>query len=451
MKHPKWFSTGIEGLIKSTRKQAKNKKIVITNYGSRLNKGTTALLKCTIWTLENSIPDSEFAVFTYHPEIESELKNLKVFGVIWRPSRAEILPSLHRFLKCGVWAILQRYLHLDLRALIDEERICEYYTADAIVNTGGDLLTESYGTLSFLTSIINLLIALLLNVPVVLYSESIGPFKRIWNRTVAKFLLSNVKIIILRENISRNYLKELGVKGVPIYVTADQAFLLRPAPPRRVIEILYKEHACRLTQETGPLIGISASQIIYRYGFQDVIRPRDKYNKYVKVVAQITDYLIDEFNATVVFVPHVVEPGNDDRKVANDVYKIIKGKQKTVLIKREYTTEEIKGIIGQCDLFIGTRMHAMIASTSMCIPTVAIAYSYKTKGVMEDVGCKRYVLHVKDLNYDALVSLINDAWNNKTEIRKDLGLKMQRIRQRALLNGKLIRDLLNSPSIKESR
>ena len=165
-------------------------------------------------------------------------------------------------------------------------------------------------------------------------------------------------------------------------------------------------------------------------------------------MARTVDYLIDTLNATIVFIPHVTERwGNDDRTVADDICKIVIHKQKIVSIKNEYTAEEIKGIIGQCDLFIGARMHATIASTSMCVPTVAIAYSHKTHGIIgEMLGYNNYVLDVRNrsFDYDVLVSTTNDVWNNRLKIRKELELKMKHIKQRALLNSKLVKALIET-------
>ena len=49
---------------------------------------------------------------------------------------------------------------------------------------------------------------------------------------IAKFLLKRMALITLRERISKQHLEELGITNVPIYLTADSAFLLEPAPLR---------------------------------------------------------------------------------------------------------------------------------------------------------------------------------------------------------------------------
>ena len=430
----------------------KNKpvKIVIINHGHKFNKGSQALLNSRVSALRQFIPDAEFTVFTFHPEIENELQDIKVLESIGmvRLSRKTLIANktwqtMLCLLKCSLWSILHRCFHWDLKLLRNSEGLTEYYNADVIISTGGDVLTEDYGTLSFLSYVVNFLFALLLDKPVVLYAESVGPFNRWWNRVIGKSLLNRLRLITLREDISRRYLEKLNIK-TPMYLTADSAFLLEPAPVQRSREILEKE---RIKENNRPLVGISVSKIISRYGFDSLPSPSEKYRKYIEIMAQLVDHLVDVLDATVIFIPHVVARAwdNDDRKVADDIFKLTRNKESVVSIKSEYTAEETKGIIGQCDLFIGARMHATIASTSMGVPTVAIAYSHKYHGVIgEMLGYEQYVLDVREnFNSDDLISVVDDAWNNRVEIRKQLESKIEDIKERVLLNAKLVKELID--------
>jgi len=417
-------------------------KIVITNYGSRMNKGDVALLNSRIKTLKEFIPDAGFAVFTYHPEVDNkpEMKylqdiNIKFYDV---PGRVGLSP---RGILKTVTSIFKIFLYrIGLNTKLNETSgIQEYFDADIIISTGGDVLTEDYG--SPFSHFINLLFGILLNKPVVLYAESIGPFNKKWNKIITKFLFNRMSLITLREEISRKHLKELGIDKAPIYVTADSAFLLKPAPHQTIEEIMLKEG---IDKSNKRLIGVSVSKIIARYGFLGLKDNEGKYTKYINLMSKVVDYLIENLNATIIFVPHVIEPwGNDDRTVADDVINLVKNKDNCISIKREYTAEEIKGIIGKCDLFIGARMHATIASASMLVPTIAIAYSHKTHGIIgKMLGQEKYAVDIKNLDYAALISKIDDVYNNRDKIRKDLESKMDYVKERALLNAKLVRDLV---------
>jgi coenzyme F420 hydrogenase subunit beta len=421
----------------------KKPKIVITNHGHRLNKGSSALLHSRIKALKKIIPDIQFSVFTYHPEIESDINdpNVKFLEIIGKFSRRNFLrnlKTLFTIIKCSLWYFLFKYFHFDLKQLRKDKGLEEYYNADVIISTGGDVLTEDYGTP--INPVTNLLFGIFLHKPVIIYAESIGPFRHWYNKVLVKFLLNRVKLITLREEISKRYLEELKIKDVPIYTTADSSFLLEPVSLEKVKEIFRKEGI----QKNNSLMGISVSKLFSRYEFPNLGFLKDRYQNYIKLMAQITDYLIKTYRASVIFIPHVIEPPrNDDRDVAEEVINLIKNKEKTLSIKNEYTPEEIRGIIGQCDLFIGARMHACIASTSMKIPTIAIAYSHKTEGIIgEMLGQKKYVLDFKTLNFDDLKSAIDDAWQNRKKIREELETRVNSIKKYILWNAELIKKII---------
>ena len=467
--------------------------ILVVNFVSRLNKGSTAILNSKIKLLSDFFPDAKFVVSAYRPEIDYtqyDVKIVKVAGKIY-PLKI-MVGQLGLSVLCGLYSVLDKYLGVKVNISIRGEKLqecanqssakarakdslgsfstlfllfrctlwtmlhkfglnvnrsfCgkklqEYYDADIVLNTGGDVLTEDYG-FPF-SHFVNLLFAILLDKPVVICAESIGPFKGRWTRFITKFVFNRTKLITLREERSLKHLQEIGVNKPLIYVTTDVAFMLEPASDERIKEILTKERF----DESMPRIGISVSKIISNYGFPELKSRKDKYNEYVKLMSKVTDYLVDTLNATIVFVPHVIGPGegSDDRIVADDICKLIKNKDKIISIKEEYTPEELKGIIGQCDLFIGARMHATIASTSMLVPTVAIAYSDKTHGIIgKMLEYEAYVLDIKDLSYDKLISKIDDAWKNREKIRKELEVKIPVVKEKAMLNWKLIKEVVDA-------
>jgi colanic acid/amylovoran biosynthesis protein len=423
-------------------------KIVFVNHGSYHNKGSAAILYSKINTLKKLIPEANFVVFTYNPEIGLHLQDVKAYKSIGSVSlsRKTLLAkdtwgTLFRLGRSGLWWVLKKFFHWDFRTLRNEAGLNEYYDADVIINTGGDCLTEDYGTFSFLTHMLNLLFVLLLMKPIVLYAESIGPFKRWWNRAITRIFLRRVTLLTVREEITQQYLKKLGINKTKVYLVADPAFLLEPASFQSVKKIIDIEGVNRRKR---PLVGMSVSRIISRYGFSNIHEPVEKHRKYIKIMAKITEYLNNTLKATVVFIPHVLEPwGNDDRDVADDIYKLLRNNRDIVSIKNEYSPEELKGIIGCCDLFVGARMHTIIASMSMGIPSIAIAYSNKAHGILgKMLGYERYVLDIKNLSYTSLSSAVNDAWTNRKQIRKELVLKMKRVKQLSLLSATLVKELV---------
>ena len=92
-------------------------------------------------------------------------------------------------------------------------------------------------------------------------------------------------------------------------------------------------------------------------------------------MAQLVDFVAENRGAQVVLIPHVIAPSwwlPDDRFVCQEICRQARNKDSVGFIGHDHTPEELKGIIGQCALFIGSRMHANIAALSMCVPTIAL-------------------------------------------------------------------------------
>ena len=409
-------------------------KILFTNTNCSWNKGSAAQVISTCETLRTLIPNLEITLMSHIPELDSKLcgiHNIKVVSAMWlwlphvRVWRFIYYRIFHPLFNI-LWAILFK-IGLNPRS-IKNPIIQEYVSADAIVDLSGDSFSDGKGGFSIgIDSTI--LFGVSLKKPIVIYSQSIGPFK--WAVTaLARYCLNEASLVIVREEITKNYLEEMGVKS-PIYLTADCAFVLEPAPYDHIENILSKEN---IDTTKKPLIGISANAML-----------DDEENNYANSMAQIIDYVIEKRNAQVVFVPHVVgiNGRGDDRVMGEKIYKLTKNKENINLIKGDYSPEELKGIIGLCDMFIGGRMHANIAAISSCIPTLATAWSHKYYGIMRTVGQEKYVCDFKTMNFEELKSKIDDLWDNKEKIREELNVKVEDQKELAWYSGELVRDLLN--------
>ena len=412
-------------------------KITITNFNSRMNKGSTALVNSTITTLSFFISDLEFTIVCFHMDYNQyPLKLIRSDGVPLT-SPTSTIKLIFNLFKCTIWYVMNKHFNKKCDFLLNTEILKNYFNSDVIINTGGDNLTEDYG--SPFTYFANILMPILLNKPVVLYAESIDNFKRWWNKIIVNFIFNRVSLITVREKISEKNLMIMNITQPQIFITADSAFLLEASNRKNIEKIFLKEH---ISKTENPLIGISVSKIISSYG--QGTNKQEKYENYKKIIVDTINYLTRNLNATVFFIPHVIGKGNDDRDVSTDIVNSFPNNKNVISINNEYTPEELKGIIGQCDLFIGARMHACIASTSMFVPTIAIAYSHKTHGIIgEMLNYEKYVIDIKELTYELLVSKVEDAWKNKEIIRNELKISIPIIQEQSKRNGVLVKQLLD--------
>ncbi len=411
-------------------------RILFINTNCSWNKGSAAQMISTMKILEKFIPNPKFTLLSYCRELDIKYagkSNLRIVGYPTRKSHKAAQFFYHStiaFFRCLLYKILLN-VGIKIPAIIEERYLKDYCNTDIVVDLSGDSFSDSKGGKSIINSTI-LLIALLFKKPIVLFSQSIGPFKK-WILPLPKFVLNHVDLIIAREEITKHYLESIGIKK-GIHVTSDCAFVLEPCTREHVEEILLEENIYEIGRY---LVGISVNAML-----------DDKDSKYVNIMAQITDYLIQRKRAHVIFVPHSLSPNegeiDDDRFVSEKICRLVRNKQKVNLIKGDYTPEELKGLIGLCDVFIGGRMHANIAALSSCIPVIATAWSHKYHGIMQALGQERYVCDFKSMIVEDLKVKIDEIWDNRTKVKKVLSIKIKTQKQLAWSSGQLVRDLLDS-------
>lgn len=438
-------------------------KILFIGGNLSKNKGGAAIVCSACRALKEVIPDAEFALLSFLPKYDFEMStrypNIRIISELDEKKYHLLLPWLSswqlRLFRSMVWNVIHKLFGLDIRKLINEKILKEYTNSDIIIEISGDGLSGDHGFFGIFISFPRILIGTLLQKPVVIYAQSIGPYKIKWPflinkestilsrfcRYFARYVLNKVNLITVREEITLNILKSLGITKPPIYLTADSAFLLPPTSKERVYEIL---SSYGVVDHEEKIIGVSVSRNISRIQYNS--KSKVDYNYYKNVMIQIIDYLTDKLDVKVILVPHVTGPGitSDDRIIGAEIYQKLKNKRKVVPIPEELTPEELKGIIGRCDLFIGSKMHANIAALSMAVPTVGIGYSHKTWGIMKMMGQEEFICDFQELSVSNMMDKIDKAWQNREKITEELKQRTKIVQERAFYNAILVKQLLES-------
>jgi polysaccharide pyruvyl transferase WcaK-like protein len=108
---------------------------------------------------------------------------------------------------------------------------------------------------------------------------------------------------------------------------------------------------------------------------------------------------------------------------------------------------QLKYIISQCQFFVGARTHATIAAYSTCVPTLAVGYSVKARGIARDIfGTeKNYVIPIQSLEHENdLVDAFKYIQKNKEGIRKYLQDFMPSYIKKAWQAGEEVKKLMEN-------
>ncbi len=157
----------------------------------------------------------------------------------------------------------------------------------------------------------------------------------------------------------------------------------------------------------------------------------------------LAEHIIGTTDMQIALIPHVVWDRNDDRKPLRELYEAFRDSGRVVLIE-DGSCEELKGYIARCRMFIGARTHATIAAYSSLVPTLAVGYSVKAKGIAKDLfgSYENYVIPVQQLQEkEDLIGAFEWLKDYEEEIRQDLRRVMPEYRKKALLIGREVEKL----------
>jgi colanic acid/amylovoran biosynthesis protein len=356
--------------------------------------------------LEKAVKDAQFKILTANPDMEREQCSKLNFNISLIKRDSSFIGSLPSFIK-------------------------EYATADMIVGLYGDGFTgrdhlKNTVIISkyYLDFIVKLFLISATRKPFIIFPCSLGPFERNFVKFFVRLFLNRAKIVMVRETYSKQNLLDIGVKEASIIEAPDVAFIIPQAANDRIEEFV------KLKNENN-MIGINISELISSESVT-----------YISLMAQLSDYIVKKINAKVILIPHEIRLTNvkdppahsgkikgDDISAVKRVFSQVIEKKNVIPITSTYEYDEIKAIIGQCDLFIGARTHSIIAALSMGIPTIGIAYSHKTPGIMRMFGLEEYVLDFRSINLPALISKTDDLFYKRDSIRERLLTNAERLKQ----------------------
>jgi colanic acid/amylovoran biosynthesis protein len=409
--------------------------ILGASFGTR-NLGVSALAASTVASILHSFPDAKIFLLDYaktsetfqvrHEEgvAEVELVNIRFSWRIYlRNNIARLILTVWLLKLIPFKRVRERLISRNpyLKRIHDADLICSL--------AGGDSFSDIYGLRRFFYVTLPQLLVLFLNRPLMLLPQTLGPFNGTIARKVAAFILRHADRVYARDRESGlevGPMIEGRIAGVGF--SYDMAFLLKPFAPANEPEWLK-----RVSVGNRPLVGLNVSGLLYHGGYTGKNMFGLKAD-YAKLVRRIIQFFIEEKGAHVALVPHVFGAPNDldsDPVASATLYKELQKlyPDRLHLVEGEYDQHEIKYLIGKCDFFLGSRMHACIAALSQSIPAIGLAYSKKFVGVLRTIGAENLVVDLRQNSTEEIISLIDSAYTSRESIRRDLASRMTSVKK----------------------
>lgn len=307
--------------------------------------------------------------------------------------------------------------------------------ASAVIDiSGGDSFTDLYGPKRFATISQPKELALRLGVPLCLAPQTYGPFETEEARSAASRYVRAAATCWSRDQRSHGVLADLlgGATDDAIHrCGVDVAFCL---PVREPTGAIGDEARAWCREEGGPpLIGLNVSGLIY----SDEVAAREQYGfkaDYRAVIHTLCRRWLDETDARVLLIPHVIAPRSNsesDLNACDAVARELGNSERVGVAEPEFDATGVKWVISRCDWFCGTRMHSTIAGLSTQTPTAAIAYSPKTVGVFETCGQGERVIDPRSLSTEETIEGLWNCWLERDQAAASLAEHVPAVKELA--------------------
>ncbi|HLX43618.1 MAG TPA: polysaccharide pyruvyl transferase family protein [Bryobacteraceae bacterium] len=413
--------------------------MTITILGAAFNNenlGVGALAVGIVTCIEEAAPDAEITLLdfaqepeVFHLKLNGGTKTIRTVNLRMKPSS-----PANNIVFLVALALLMRLLPRRVReSLYAKNRVLDHiHNSDVIVSiAGGDSFSDIYGMRRLVDVSLPQMLVLLVGKELVLLPQTLGPFKSGIAKMAARTIMTRAKLVFSRDKASLQEAKAvMGGGALPAHMRfcPDLGIMMQPQRPEHL-----NIEGVSLGDRT-PLVGLNISGLLYiggykrddAFGFQD---------KYIKFSYQVIDWFIQEKNARVLLVPHCLGTGDESDSVACErLYEELKAKYPGMLgvVRGRYATAEMKYIIGQCDFFVGSRMHACIAALSQGIPAIAVAYSRKFIGVLDTLGAGELVVDPQKLSVDEMLRVIGEKYDNRGKIETLLASNVVDVRKTIL-------------------
>ena len=360
-------------------------KYFLFNHEGSKNHGCEAIVRGSMNIIENSDEKAEFVLSSYNPSDDKIINNITV-----KAAKTRDLTKVEKLIAAvdlkinnsETYALQKMY-----SPIVSDAEDC-----DACLSVGGD--TYCYGDNHGIQVLTREL-------------KKRGKKTVLWGASIGAEDLSERKLeslrdfdaIFTREPITYELLKANGAND-NIYLFSDPAF-------------------CMERVEVEPIDGFTRENTL-GFNISPLVASGDPRKK--EIAEDFLRFVFENTTMKVLLVPHVVEENNNDYDFMKPIFEKFEHTGRIAILPPDLEARQYKGYIAGTRFFVGARTHSTIAAYSSGVPTIALGYSVKARGIAKDIfGEEKYVLDIKAMtDYEELRDEFLKLLENENEIRREL-------------------------------
>ena len=292
----------------------------------------------------------------------------------------------------------------------------ELRRTDLFISGGGGLFQDvtGFGSVPYYGGL--LWLAQRMNVPTMVFGQGLGPLRFKTNRWAVKQIFKGVDQIAVRDPESMQMLQEMHLPAARLHLTADPVLTLQPIHYAQAQDILRAEGL----DLTRPIIGVS-------------IRPwATWFEKQLKAFSAVLAQFASRVNAQILLIPF--QPNHDTWMCDEAAYAIscrpASYSPPVFVLQRFSSPIEMQGLIGQLDLMVGMRLHALIMAASQTVPAVGLVYDPKVRLFSEAMEYP-YVSSIASLSEtEVFYQYLEETWQHRESRKQSLHQRLPLLQKR---------------------
>ncbi len=378
------------------------------------NRGAASMLESAIDNLSPGENGCDFNVFTVYPRDDAEFPktgHVTLFDGTPASLVFRIIPFciLYRLLSAVGIKLRPESMTPGMKALV---------LSDAVVIIGGTTFSDAQ-LFKIPYNAACLLPAVILGKRSMMYSQTMGPMKKRFNRALSGFLLPKITTVVARGSGSLENVLALGLENAVYF--ADSAFTLRV--PDETVKRIRERYAPML--EGRKVVGISVNSIVEGKCNKLGI---DHNGSFVSLI----EYLRGK-GYFILMVPHSMRKKsrlrhNNDLYTVDDIMKRLSSTDGIHIVREPYDCKELRVIVGLADYYVASRFHSMISALCAGVPVLVFGWGFqKYREVLEEFDLERYCHQGRELSGENLIRGFEDVVSGGAEIVKKIDANLPRV------------------------
>jgi len=395
--------------------------ILLINFHSTKNSGDLALLEAAIRQFKSAFADPQVIVSANYPHEEYFSEN--GLEVVHSPATL-IYSSNSSWRQVSTWfvgLIINCYHAYLIRPNTINDDLnpwrklaAAYASADLVVSCpGNQFLSMGRFGWPMIVSATAVYLAILFKKPFYVMPQSLGPFKRSWERRLMKWLYQRARLVFLRDGVSYKLAQEIGLPFDRLFHVPDLALVVESIDDQANIPL---PNNPPIDPSKG-YIGVTVIRKLLK------TLKGEEIEKYHTGLAGALTYMVRKYDPNILFFPQVTGPteAEDDRIAARHVRdRMETSVDRVYIIEDPLTTVALRTLYRHMDVIVASRLHSGIFALSVGTPTLFIGYLTKTRGVIEDLGLQEWLIELDRFEESTLINKLEKLWQNRLQVKQEI-------------------------------